>query len=817
MIILTFLYLLCSIIYAVIAMIIFLNDSKNKLNKIFFFMCMNLAFWAFMNALMNTVSEAETATLFRRYATFCWGTIYCMFLHFFIILTKKEVVLNKPWKLILLYSPAVISIYLYFFSKPVTVSDIVKLSYGWGYLNTTFRGILWDYFLNIYYISYMLIGIFLLGIWGKNTKVKREKKQSKIISVTLIIVLVMGSITDVILPTLGMPLIPPIAIIFTLIPIGGIWYSIKKYRLMNLNPENVVLDVLKIMNEGLIIANQEGIINSVNKGAEKLLCYDEKQLKDQPIDVIFLEKTDISKMNDSNVFELDLLSKNNVSFPVLFSSSVLKDEWGDKFGSVVIFKDLSEIKRVQNKLKEAYDELEIRVQNRTRELSQANKELKNEIDVRISMEERIKKLAFYDYLTNLPNRRLFNDRLNQELLESVRNEMPLAIMFLDLDSFKMINDTMGHVQGDELLKEVAKRLTCTIRKSDTVARVGGDEFLILLKNVTDEHVIERVSENIINIFKQPFKLNNNEIYITTSIGIAIYPIDGDDVETLVKNADIAMYRAKENGKNKFELCTTTIKNKVAEVMRLTNNLYYALENNELELYYQPQVNSNSGEIVGFEALIRWQHPELGLVSPSDFIPIAEKTGLILKIGEWVLRTACNQNKVWQDLGLINVPMSVNLSVNQFQNIKIVEQIAEILNETGLNPSDLELEITESILMKEVGHITKILNQLRELGVSISIDDFGTEFSSLNYLKQLPIDKIKIAMPFIQGININDKDEAITKDIISLAKKLKINLIAEGVETEKQLEFLKQWNCDVIQGYYYYKPMTVEQINKLLKK
>ena len=345
----------------------------------------------------------------------------------------------------------------------------------------------------------------------------------------------------------------------------------------------------------------------------------------------------------------------------------------------------------------------------------------------------------------------------------------------------------------------------------------GDEFLILIKNIENENYIREISEKILNIFKKPFIIDNNDLFMTTSIGGAIYPVDGQDVETLIKNADIAMYKAKEKGKNKFELCTAIFKDGLVKEMKLTNSLYKAIERNEFELYYQPQVSIISGEIIGLEALIRWNNAELGMVNPVDFIYIAEKTGLILPIGEWVMKTACSQNKEWQDAGILNVPIAVNLSVNQFQNKRIIEDIINILKETGLNPNDLELEITENIIMKETEYIIESLKQLKELGVKIAIDDFGTEYSSLNYIKQLPVDKIKIDMSFVRGININHKDEAIIKVIIALAKNLGLKVIAEGVETKEQLDFLREQMCDEIQGYYYYKPMPANQIEELMRK
>ena len=586
---------------------------------------------------------------------------------------------------------------------------------------------------------------------------------------------------------------------------------------MDLNPENFALEVLKIMSEGLIIANHEGIIKDINNGALKLLGYEKNQIKDKLISNLFSEKIELSKLTNCSSLEIEIVQSNNNKLPVLLSSSILEDEWGDSLGIVCIFQDISEIKLVEKKLIKSYDELEIKVKERTSELCNSNKELEQQIKVRIVMEEKIKKLAYYDYLTGLPNRRLFIDRLNQCIFDAFNNGKALGVLFLDLDSFKRINDTMGHANGDKLLRMVSKRLINRLRESDTVCRVGGDEFLILIPNIETEFHIKRVSEKILNIFNEPFKIDNNDLYMTTSIGGAIYPIDGKDVETLIKNADIAMYNAKEKGRNKFELCTTLIKNTLVEEMKLTKDLYRAIERNELELYYQPQVNILSGQIIGLESLIRWNNSELGMVNPGSFIHIAEKTGLILPIGEWVLNSACSQNKEWQDKGILNVPIAVNLSVNQFQNIKIIEDIIKILEETGLDPNDLELEITENIIMKETEYIIESLEQIKQLGVKIAIDDFGTEYSSLNYIKQLPVDKIKIDMSFVKGINVDKKDEAIIRVIISLAKNLGLKVIAEGVETKEQLDFLRDEMCDEIQGYYFYKPMTASQIEELMLK
>lgn len=477
---------------------------------------------------------------------------------------------------------------------------------------------------------------------------------------------------------------------------------------------------------------------------------------------------------------------------------------------------LDNLEETEKKLLQSHENLERIVHQRTQELSEKNEILKVEIEERKKIQERITQLAYHDHLTGLPNRLLFNDRLNQAIFLARRMEKPLGVIFIDLDSFKLVNDTMGHDQGDELLKEIAKRLVALFRSHDTVCRIGGDEFIVAVQNIANPEDITRIANKIVGCFKKPFKLEGQDFFITSSIGIAMYPIDGEDAETLIKNADVAMYKAKENGKNKYMLCTPVMKDKVMEKMTLTNSLYRAIERNELMLYYQPQVNCETGKIIGVEALLRWKHPELGFVPPSKFIAIAEQSGLIMSIGEWVLITACKQNALWGRMGIDPIRMAINVSPMQLQNTNFANRIKEVLLETGMSPQLLEIEITESIFMNESIHIIDILSHIKEMGISISIDDFGTEYSSLSRLKEMPIDRIKIAMPFIQGIAVNEKDEAITKAIIVLARNLGLHIIAEGVETEHQLSFLSQRMCDEIQGYYYFKPLPPEEIEAILK-
>ena len=436
--------------------------------------------------------------------------------------------------------------------------------------------------------------------------------------------------------------------------------------------------------------------------------------------------------------------------------------------------------------------------------------------VKVDSELEIRYMAYYDALTGLPNHTLFKDRLGQAILLASRTQTPLGVVFLDLDEFKTVNDSIGHLGGDEMLQIVASRLSLCLRKCDTVSRFGGDEFLIILTGMQDIDKIRHIAEKIIHTIAQPILINEQELFVTASIGISVYPADGESGDELIKNADLAMFAAKEMGKNQFALCTPVMKEDVSRKMMLTNSLYRALEKNELLLHYQPQINADTQNIVGMEALLRWNSQEFGMIPPGVFIPLAEQTGLIIPIGKWVFETACRQVKVWQEMGLPTLRLAINLSVDQFRDRDFTTMIQSILSETGFNPKNLELEITESIAIEGKDNIVGVLKWLQALGVSISIDDFGIEYSSLNRLKSLPVDRIKIDMQFVHGINSGTKDKAIAKTIIQLAKNLELNVIAEGVEKEEQYVFFRDNMCDEIQGYFFYKPLPADALESILR-
>ncbi|MCC5616000.1 EAL domain-containing protein [Nostoc sp. CHAB 5836] len=435
---------------------------------------------------------------------------------------------------------------------------------------------------------------------------------------------------------------------------------------------------------------------------------------------------------------------------------------------------------------------------------------------RQQVEEKIRYQALHDVLTGLPNRLLFNELLDKTLPNATRNDESLAVIFLDLDRFKVINDTLGHTLGDQLLQSVAQRLKDSLRGGDTVARWGGDEFTILLPRINDIEEVTLVAHRILQAFEDAFYLQGHELYVTASLGIALLDNNSPDAETLIQNADAALYYAKDKGRNNYQFYSVSLSSKNPELLTLEKSLRYALERQEFTLYYQPRVNIITQEITGMEALLRWQHPEMGLVAPSVFIPLAEENGLIIPIGEWALRTACSQNKAWQDAGLPPMTIAVNLSLKQFRQPKLLEIIAEVLEETGLEPRFLELEITETTAIEDLDFTRTVLEELKQMGVYISIDDFGTGHSSLSRLQLLPLNNLKIDKSFIQDLTRDVKVAHIIKAIVSLGQSLGLKLTAEGVENEKELEFLKSINCEDVQGFLFYRPLSTKVATEVLE-
>jgi len=436
-------------------------------------------------------------------------------------------------------------------------------------------------------------------------------------------------------------------------------------------------------------------------------------------------------------------------------------------------------------------------------------------DEKITADQRIQYLATHDGLTGLPNRAMFNGLLEQAIKLARRSRQKCAVLFIDLDRFKVINDSLGHAAGDKLLIEVANRLRDCVRESDVVARLGGDEFVVILNDNADRDQITMIARKILSTLMPAVTLAGHECRTTGSIGIAMFPENGSDGHTLTKNADMAMYLAKEEGKNDFRFFSTQIKTQSIERLMLETSMRHALELGQFSLHYQPKLDIATGKISGVEALLRWMHPDLGNLAPMKFIPLAEETGLIIPIGRWVLKAACEQNMAWQRAGLPAISMAVNLSPRQFQDDHLLQDIDEVLKDTGLPPHLLQLEITESMVMQNIDRAVKLLDDIQGRGIRLAIDDFGTGYSSMSMMKRFPIDTIKIDRSFVRDLADNVEDRAIATAIINMGKALGLTVVAEGVETTEQDAFLRDHSCDEIQGYLFSKPVPADEIPLLL--
>ena len=433
-----------------------------------------------------------------------------------------------------------------------------------------------------------------------------------------------------------------------------------------------------------------------------------------------------------------------------------------------------------------------------------------DITERKEAQEEILRQANFDSLTGLPNRQLALDRLEQAITRAHRQKHLVCVMFIDLDRFKTVNDSFGHGVGDQLLVEVARLLSNCIREGDTVARLGGDEFLIILDGVKEAIDSEPIAEHILELLNKPFVFETNEFFVGASIGITIYPDDGEAPQLLLRNADTAMYQAKEHGRNNFHYFTQELNDKAKLRVKMESSLRHAIENNEIYIEYQPQTSAQTGKLVGAEALVRWNNPELGLISPDTFIPLAEDTGLIIEIGEWILKTACQDLEKWQKQTSVPLRIAINLSSRQFRSSTLLDTVRETLSATNIPPQQLELEITEGLLMDDSPHVISILKQLKQMDITLTLDDFGTGYSSLSYLKRYPFDVLKIDQSFVRDINTDPDDAALCEAIIAIADSLDMKVVGEGVETHEQLSFLFSRGVDYIQGYYYSKPLKFDE-------
>ncbi|MEL7449183.1 MAG: EAL domain-containing protein [Pseudomonadota bacterium] len=594
-------------------------------------------------------------------------------------------------------------------------------------------------------------------------------------------------------PIFGVPVVPfgyaPLIGFFTLTT-----YVTWRYRLVDITPMFVGQQIADNMADALVVFDCDGNVRVMNRAAERLLDgrqedFVGKQLPVKPANRIFQRCLELlsagEEMRDVECWYEPVGERRRL---LSTTASTMRDRRGHPVAYIVMLRDITGSREA---------------------------------------EERIRFMAYHDDLTSLPNRMQFNEKLGHmlELAESTGERV--TAMFLDLDRFKKINDTLGHSAGDRLLQIVAERIRNCLRVEDIVtsggaaddnlvARLGGDEFIIALHGTGCTKHLSRVARRILDALAEPFDLNSHEVFVSGSIGMSVFPDDGRDVQTLLKNADTAMYHAKDAGRNNFQFYNRAMHATTLDRLALEADLRKAFERDEFELHYQPQVDQRDGRIIGSEALLRWRHPERGLVSPAEFIPMAEESGLIADLGEWVMRTACKQTRRWHDQGFGALNVAVNLSERQFRRSDLVAVVGKALEDSGLDPRRLDIELTESIIMTKAESTVNALEALKEMGMQVSVDDFGTGYSSLSYLKRFPIDVIKVDGSFIRDVATDPDDAAITRTIIAMARSLKLEVIAEGVETPQQAEFLAEEGCHLVQGYMFGRPMPADQLTELLQ-
>jgi diguanylate cyclase (GGDEF)-like protein/PAS domain S-box-containing protein len=547
---------------------------------------------------------------------------------------------------------------------------------------------------------------------------------------------------------------------------------------------------LNCIGDAVVCTDISGNITFLNMVAEKMTGWSTLEAKGCPLGDVFRTLNTTSSEATETTAELSILQiraahmppsctlirRDGLQIAIEDSIAPIRNRDGQAAGAVIVFRDVSVAK---------------------------------------AMAQEIAHTAEHDFLTGLPNRMLLNDRISQAIAAAKRHTKQVAVLFLDVDGFKHINDSLGHPVGDQLLQSIAQRLLECARSVDTVSRQGGDEFVVLLSELTHPRAASVMAGRMLRAVAEPHVVGNHELHVTTSIGVSVFPDDGLNAETLLKNADTAMYQAKENGRRSYQFFKPSMNARAVERQSIEESLRRALERQEFELHYQPKVNIKTGVITGAEALIRWNHPTRGQVLPADFIPIAEDCGLIVPIGRWVLHQACEQARAWLDAGLPATAMAVNVSAMEFQNEGFLEGLSQILQESGWDPGLLELELTESVLMKHVEATIELLQALRESGVQVALDDFGTGYSSLSYLRRFRIDSLKIDRSFVQQIAGGPDDSAIVTAVISMARSLKLRVVAEGVETLQELQFLQARQCDEVQGHYFSRPLPAAQFASLL--
>ncbi len=768
-----------------------LSKNPKKITSIIFALfSLTIAVWYFGYIFFLSAPDENSCRSWFRFMASGWALLGSFFLHFILELTGNKIFSKHKWLYILIYLP-VLPLTYYTVIDMRLINQFIHTNSGWVYSRVTNN--FWSAYNNIYMLVYMLASIILLYIWTRKSPIRAHKKQGRFIIFAILISFLIFSLTIYLPPFFNFENYSYLDIAPIMIWEIGLSIAIIKYGLMLISPESAASSILNTMADGLLIINPEGSIVSANPALFDLLEKDEKSILNKPVKQLLpgafssqnlLKRLESEQMIRDMEINYSLPGGRNIYLSI--SASIVIDKYGQNTGYVALLRNISERKET---------------------------------------EKQLQYMATHDVLTNLPNRLVLNDRLRSALSRAKRYKQLVEILLIDIDRFKDINDTYGHDTGDILLKEIAKKLSENIRNCDTVTRLGGDEFVIVLTDVKNKSDCDVVIERIRSSFAAPIIIKKNPFIITLSIGISIYPHHADNIEELYKYADLALYKVKESGRNNYRLYSPEIDSSARKSQKFEQELRVAIMSNEFLLYYQPIYDVKLKKIRAMEALLRWDHPEHGIINPIEFLPIAERSGLIIPMGEWVLKKVCGQQKLWREKGLEEMPIAVNLSAKQFQDPELIKKIDGALAEYDIDPSLLELEFTESTAMSEIELTIKTIGYLKDKGISIIIDNFGSGYSSMAWLKLLNVMAIKIDRLFIQNIAHDIHDAAIVKAIVSMAHTMGIQVMAEGIETKEQLDSLKfmHWDettelsCDWVQGYFFSRPVTPEKAAELLLK
>ena len=760
------------------------SNPREDLNRVFFLICVSFSFWSFGYTFLPGAATIPEAWMWFKISAVGWTLAPSLLLHFCILLARQKHLLSRPWVLPAIYVPGLYFLGRAWFSE-LGVVGFVQTQFGWSDLYGPVTASFALYL--IYFPVFILMGLFVVVRHAASSDLISEKRQGYVIVLTGLPVLAAVSASGILLPWMGIRNPPEIAHLIVLVWTLVIWNSVSKYKLMVMSPAAVAPNILATMADAVVLLGRDHTVVTCNDAARRLFTRTAKRLEGLKVSDLLLESDEAAAeelesflLRDGSTLEISYTRSDEEEVVLRISTSEVADYYEQTMGEVLVLRDVTAEKKAESDLRY---------------------------------------LATHDALTDLPNRSLLQDRLERALGRAEREGNRFAVLMFDLDDFKQINDEMDHEVGDLVLRHTARRLTHCVRGLDTVCRLGGDEFLVIVEDLHEFEDADIVAQRILRAFQAPMVVKGQSVSVRGSVGISTYPADGSEVQTLVKKADLALNSAKKQGRANFQFFSPDMEASNRERVSIERGLQESLQKDELFLVYQPLFDFDTGKVAGMEALIRWQSKEMGLLSPLRFIPIAERSGLIVPIGEWVLRTACRQNREWQNSGLQKVPISVNVSARQLREEDFVSQVAMVIRETGLDPQYLEIELTESATMEDLDYSLEVLGALSNLGVRLVIDDFGTGYSSLARLRQLPIDGIKVDRSFIEHIAEDDKERSLVMAIVAMARNLDLQVVAEGVETFDQLRALgsleerpiPSFRCDRVQGFLFSRPVDVEEI------